>query len=163
MRMSLFGSACLVICLLASCEQAISQQISGEITETRRNGNEWVITYTLNAPPDVDYEVTLYVMRENDPLSKRKLASVKGEVGEGKYAGVGRKIYWDGGEFPNAIEGMNYQFALNVRMVKGGGLPWYLYAGAAAVGGVAYFAIVKKESPPPQQQTSSIPLPPPRP
>jgi hypothetical protein len=104
--------------------------------------------------------VILYIQKENDPKSMRQLEKVSGDVGEGKFSGLQRTIYWDRAEVSDAVGGARYQFALEFRKA-GSGLPWYLYAGAAFVGGVVYLAV--KQPPPSTPDVvvpPSIPLPP---
>lgn len=140
---------------------AYSQQPTAKIVSIKVTQNPLCITYDLYGSADQKYVVVLYIQRENDPSSLRKLEKVEGAVGEGNFAGSGRTICWDKNEIASPIAGARYQFVLELREAKGGGIPWYLYAGAAVVGGVVYFA-VKPEKTQENPVTRSVPIPPPR-
>lgn len=141
---------------------AYSQSPTVTFTSIDLNRNPVTITFNVIGSVEEEYEIILYIMLENDKASKIKLEKVEGDVGEGKFAGVGRQIRWDRLELKNPREGAKYQFALEIRKASGGGIPWYLYPAAAAAGVVAYIA-VKKPSSPPSTVASQIPIPPARP
>jgi len=140
---------------------AYSQQPACKFVSIETRGNRICVTYDLVGSVDTKYVVTLYIQRENDPGSLRKLEKVKGDVGDDRPAGMKLTIYWDKTEISDVVEGVRYQFALEVRQAEGGGLPWYLYAGAAVVGGAVYFA-VRPESKSTPADTRTVPFPPPR-
>jgi hypothetical protein len=123
--------------------------------------NRMRITYDLVGSKGTKYVVTLYLQRENDPNSLRKLLKVEGDIGDDLLAGSGLVITWDKSEFANPVEGAKYQFALELRQADSGGIPWYMYAGAAVVGGVVYFAVrPAQEEQKKVEDTRTIPLPP---
>lgn len=148
---SAFGQSC-----------AYSQNPTGMITSIDLSRNPVTITFDLIGSADEEYEVVLYIMLENDQVSKIRLESVKGDIGEGKFAGVGRRIQWDRRELKDPREGAKYQFALEIRRVSGGGIPWYWYPTAAAAGVAVYFAIQRPSSQP-ESVVKQIPVPPARP
>jgi len=133
------------------------------ITSIDLSRNPVTITFDLIGSADEEYEVVLYIMLENDQVSKIRLEHVKGDIGEGKFAGVGRRIMWDKFELKNPKEGAKYQFALELRKASSGGIPWYLYPAAAAAGVVVYIAIKKPPSPSETVVVKQIPVPPDRP
>ena len=152
--------------LLAISLQGIpsySQQPAGKIVSLSMDQNPVRITYDLIGSAEEEYDVALYLQRENDPNSMQKLEKVSGDVGKGKFAGPQRIIYWDKTEIKTPAGGMRFQFALDIRLAKSRGLPWYLYAGGAAVGIAVYLAV----RPPPDVIEDpvvqpTIPTPPPR-
>jgi len=147
--------------ILAGRTAVFGQPGSCKITGIATHQNKVSITCELSGSPDEKYIVYLYLQRENDPNSLRKLEKVEGDVGEEKQAGAKLTIVWDNTELSDVVEGARYQFAIQLRTVQGGGFPWYLYAGAAAVGGVVYFA-VKPESKTETPGIHAIPFPPSR-
>ena len=155
-----------ILLLLAILLQGIpgySQQPAAKIVSLAMDQNPVRITYDLIGSAEEEYEVALYLQRENDPNTLQKLEKVSGDVGTGKFAGAQRTIYWDKTEIKSQIGGMRFQFALDIRKAGGGSLPWYLYAGGAVVG-VAVYLAVKPPPPPPNETiiTPTVPIPPPR-
>jgi hypothetical protein len=140
---------------------AYSQQPACKIVSIETAQSRVRITYDLVGSRDAKYTITLYLQRENDPNSMRKLLKVDGDVGEDVLAGSSLTIIWDKSEVLNPAEGVRYQFAIELRQASGGGIPWYMYAGAAVVGGVVYFA-VKPAKAEEVKDTRSIPYPPSR-
>ncbi len=161
MRSIAFSWAVLLLTLQLQATTGYAQnQPTGRIVSIAIDQDPVRITYDLTGSPDEDYVVILYIQKENDPRSLRKLEKVSGDVGEGKFSGSRRTIYWDRAEVPDAVGGARYQFGLEFRNA-GSGLPWYIYAGSAVVGGLVYLAV--KQPPPPTPDVvvpPSIPLPP---
>ncbi len=150
MRSMSCSIAIMLLMILSRVSAGYAQnQPTGRIVSVEIGQNPVRIIYDLNGSLDEDYVVILYLQRENDPNSLKKLEKVTGDVGEGKFSGSGRTIYWDRAEMPEVIGGARYQFALEFRKA-GSGLPWYIYAGAAVVGGVVYFAVKPPPPPPPE-------------
>jgi hypothetical protein len=141
---------------------AYSQQPTGKFVNIETVQKRMRITYDLIGSRETKYVVTLYLQRENDPNSLRRLLRVEGDVGDDMLAGSGLTITWDMSEIANPVEGARYQFALELRRADSGGIPWYLYAGAAVVGGVVYFAVRPAKEEKKIEDTGTIPLPPPR-
>ncbi len=161
MRSALFWIIAVLLANALPGAFAYSQQPTCKFVSIETRQNRICVTYDLVGSADTKYVVTLYIQRENDPGSLRTLEKVKGDVGEGRSAGMKLTIYWDKTEIPDPVEGARYQFALEVRQAESGGLPWYLYAGAAVVGGVVYFA-VRPESKGTTADTRTVPYPPAR-
>lgn len=152
-----------VLAISLHAGSAHSQVPSGKFVSITADADTVRIAYELLGPVAEGYIVSLYLQRENEPNSLRKLEKVSGDVGEIKLAGVRRTIYWDKREVADPIAGARYQFALEFRRAGGSGLPWYLYAGGAVVG-VAVYLAVKPPSPPPGEIVviPTIPIPPAR-
>lgn len=120
------------------------------------------INYNLKGDIDDDYDVELYLtlLGQNEEI---KLQKVSGDIGEGKFVGTGRRIFWNaksetGGRY-KSFEGI---LNLNVEK-KGGGIGWFVYTiGAALVGGVAAILTLGKKGGGGETQ-SPIGAPPPRP
>jgi hypothetical protein len=161
MRSIRFSLALLLLALLVQATAGFAQiQPTGRIVSIAVDQDPVRITYDLTGSADEEYVVILYLQRENDPRSIRKLEKVSGDVGEGRFSGSRRTIYWDRTEVPDAVGGARYQFALEFRNA-GSGLPWYIYAGAAVVGGAVYLAVKQPPAPTPEAVApASIPLPP---
>ena len=122
------------------------------------------ITYDLVGSADAEYEVQLFLVSGiGGSAQSRRLENASGDVGIVKIIGKGRRITWAmKTEFPNPLPGMEYEFEVTASIRTGGGLGWYVYAGAAVlVGGVAALVI----KPPAKEETGTqktIPLPPSR-
>ena len=161
MRSIPFSLAVFLLALLVQASTGHAQnQPTGRIVSIAVDQDPVRIIYDLMGSPDEEYVVILYIQRENDPKSMRQLEKVSGDIGEGKFSGVRRTMYWDKAEVSDAIGGARYQFALEFRKA-GSGLPWYLYAGAAVVGGAVYLAVKQPPSSTPDIVVPpSIPLPP---
>jgi hypothetical protein len=157
----LFG---LIAIAAVLCEVAWGQQLSGEIVKRELiSEHDVAVTYNLFGPADAEYDVVLYLVSGTGP--KLKLERTSGDVGAGVKSGYGKVIHWDlKGELPNPVEGMTYQFELDVRKHEGG-IGWYWWAGGAAVAAGVVMAILPKgdeDTGGTQNETPSIPLPPAR-
>ena len=122
------------------------------------------ITYDLVGPANTEYEVQLFLVSGIGGLPQsRRLENAAGDVGTVKVTGKGRRITWAmKAEFPNPVPGVEYLFEVTASIRTGGGLGWYVYAGAAVlVGGVAALAI-KPSATGAAEPQKTIPLPPSR-
>jgi len=146
-----------------ACTVAFSQPPTGKITSIDFNHDPVVISYDLIGSTQEDYEVILYIMRENDPSTRIQLKKVTGDVGVGTFAGNGRRMLWDRAELKNTQEGARYQFEIVIRQTSGGGIPWYFYPAAVAAGAGVWLAVRHPTSTSPAQPAASIPVPPSRP
>lgn len=121
-----------------------------------------VIVYNLSGSPKDEYEVTLKIKSRvnKDYVYEPQLLS--GDVGEGSFAGSGRKIIWKvNDELPGGFDTEGLYFELNAEIL--GDSDWLWWTGGILVAGVAaYFLFVKKtgES---TTTTIEIPTPPIRP
>ena len=142
-------------------------QEEAEILKVERKGEtEVVITYEVRGDRNADYEVEIYLTRDKDPTLRVRLRSLKGDV-EGKIAGSPRKVTWNFLlDYPEAVAGQDYRLKMTVSRPSGG-MPWYVYAGASVVVGVAAVLLTQPPPPPPpdevQPTTKTVPLPPARP
>jgi hypothetical protein len=168
LTMRLFHIVCAVVALLtAALPHARAQAVSVENVRASMNEGGLVeISYDLLGPSDVEYNVSVALLvRSQASPQRRKLEDVTGDVGIVPGPGKGRRIVWDmSGEFPSPLPGAEYEFEVSASIRRGGGISWYLYAGAAVlVGGIAYLAI-KPPAKEEEQQTvmKSIPIPPER-
>ena len=161
MRCFVFSSPLLLLMMLLSAQHISAQtQPTGRIVSVSLDRDPVRIMYDLAGSAEEDYVVILYLQRENDPNSMVRLEKVSGDVGEGKFSGSRRMIDWDRNELQNPVSGARYQFALEFRKA-GTGLPWYIYAGAAVVGGAVYLAVKPSPAPTPEVAVpAGIPMPP---
>lgn len=129
---------------------AIDNQISVDNELVRnvyfdtKNGDV-VLYYDLRGDRDEDYEVVLLIKDKNDPEYVFKPKHLIGDIGEGKYAGLQRRILWNiFNDLPNGLIGNNYYIDLAVEEV---GSNWFYYVGGAVVGGVvAVLTLFSSES-----------------
>ncbi len=163
--MNYFRYACLMPMFFALLSGTVrSQTVRVEnVQAAMGSGGMVVITYDLLGAADEEYdvEVFLVMVQQGAPL-RRKLAQVTGDVGEVQGSGKGRKILWNmNAELRDPVPGLEYQFEVSAA-ITGGGLSWYLYAGAAVVvGGIAILAIKPPaEVAEPPAIVKTIPLPP---
>lgn len=95
-------------------------------------GDNIVIYYDLEADPEEEYEVNLFLLRESDKKFKYAPEYVSGDIGEGKFAGEKKKIIWNiQKEFPEGLEGEDFYFEIIAEEI--GGSSWFYYVGAAVV------------------------------
>ena len=126
-------------------------------------GDIVIIIYDLDAPTDQEYDVQAVLHDEGNPSFAFVPEAVTGDVGKGKFVGIGKQIRWKyRKDFPSGLQGERYYFEIIVERA-GGGMSWLLLGlgAAAAGGGAALLLFGKKEAGTPPQQ--SLPLPPGRP
>ncbi len=100
-------------------------------------GDNVVIYYDLEADPEEEYEVQIFLLSEEDKTFKYTPEFVSGDVGEGKFAGEKRKIIWNiKKEFPDGLEGEGYYFEITADET-GSSVIYYVGAALVAVGGAA--------------------------
>jgi hypothetical protein len=166
MRNFLANLSLAAACGAVLCTMSFAQQLSGEIVKRELiSEHDVAITYNLFGPASMEYDVVLYLIAGTGP--KQRLERTSGDVGSGVKSGYGKVIHWDmKSELPNPLEGMTYQFELDVRKHEGGGLAWYWWAGGAAAVAVGIVVAVlpkgEGETGGGQVVPPSIPLPPAR-
>jgi len=151
------------LALAVHAHTSYAQAPTGKIISINLNQNPIVITYDLVGASTEEYEVILYIMKENDQSTMVRLGRTTGDVGEGKLAGTGRRILWDRREFSDPLEGVRYQFALLMRWNEGGGIPWYVYPAAVGAGVGVWLAVRHTPQTAVVTPAATIPLPPTRP
>lgn len=141
-----------------------ADQISVENQEWTVHGDTVTITYDLIAPASETYKVTVFLSSEENKLFRIEPESVKGDIGEGKFAGKGRTIIWYyRNDLPAGLKGGGYYFTITAD--RASEFPW-LYVGAgtvAAAGAAIYFLSNKDEQVTVTPSPPGVPLPPPRP
>ena len=96
-RLSLF-----LLCYL-TIVNAYSQSISN--TDFTVSGNQIIVTYDLNADATQEFDITLYISRDNGSTWQGPLSYVTGNVGEKQTSGNNRLIIWDALREYNALKG----------------------------------------------------------
>jgi len=100
-------------------------------------------------------------VKDGDPNFRIPLKSTLGDIGEGKFAGSGRRIQWEfRKDLPKDFAGgPEYSVEVTARLIEGGGGSWvyYLLGGAMIAGGAVLLAGSKKSGD--EQSSSSTPLP----
>ena len=151
---------CVVFSLLAFlvCR---AQDVKGDVKKVEIAGDEVTLTYDLQGVPDEIYVIQVFLVPFSRPAATRELSAVRGDVGKGKFVGLGRKIVWNMNEFADIAEGESYSFRISVDRP---GIPWYYWAGGGAVvAGGAAALLLKGNSQgggPAGQTPASNPLPP---
>ena len=109
-------------------------------------GNRILITYDLTGPSDQAYAIRVTLKRRQIPSYEYLPKTIAGDVGEGKYSGTGRQIYWDMlRDNPGGLDGDDYYFRIEATMIsQGSNFLYYLGGGAAVVGAAAYLLLAKK-------------------
>ncbi|MGE5797607.1 MAG: hypothetical protein ACM34O_04060 [Ignavibacteria bacterium] len=126
------------------------------------------IYYELKGDPASEYQVEVKLKRTSDPSFEIVPSVMIGDVGKGKFAGGKRTIIWHlNSEEEAKLEGEDFYFDVRAEKIEeGGGIPWWVYAGTAAVGGgvAAFFLLNKSDSgDEPSPSASTFPNPPGRP
>jgi hypothetical protein len=162
-RWKVFDSFCGLLVLLAAFGGAARcQETRGEVKKVEVHGREVTIVYDLKGSADQQFIIRVFLYSSRHPDQMRELETARGDIGEGKYAGTGHRIYWNMNEFPDIPEGEGFIFRM---IVETPGIPWYYWAGggAAVAGGVALIVLKGKSDgthiPPPP---AVIPTPPSR-
>jgi len=138
-----------------------AQDVRGEVKKVELAGDEVTLTFDLQGSTDENYVIAVFLVPSKHPQAARELSAVRGDVGKGKFAGVGRKIIWTMSEFADLEEGEIYGFRITVDRP---GIPWYYWAGGgAAVAGGAALLLMKTNPQAATPAPASNPLPPGRP
>jgi hypothetical protein len=149
----------------------MAQESPGRIVKQEVDSSGVTITYNLVGDPASGYRILLYLVDESNPGARVQLRRVRGDVGEGKFVGSGRRIYWDRIlENVQELEGHSYRFVLGVTLLtpgaqteSEGGIAWYVYAGGAVVAGAAAILLTGgSKDTPPSVTPKTIPEPPSR-
>ena len=125
-------------------------------------GQDMVISYDLVGDSLAVYNVGVSLLRTGDPEFKVVPARAYGDIGEGRFAGLGRSIRWpiqeDLGGLPEGDD-----FVVEVTVDEPDTLPWFLVVVGVAVGGATIYSFVQNgegAEPPPILE---LPGPPARP
>lgn len=122
------------------------------------------VIYNLNGNVDDEYNVTLKLKSRLNPDYEYPPKLLSGDVGEGSFAGSGRKIIWKiNDEMPGGFDTEGLYLELSAETIGGSSWLWWT-GGILAIGGgaAAYFLLGKK----PGETTTptvEIPTPPIRP
>ncbi len=108
------------------------------------------IYYQLNGDPEKEYNIGVVLKRTSVPSFELTPADLSGNIGKGKYGDGNKKtIIWTLKPEEKAIlNGEDFYFVVDAEEVKtGGGIPWYVYVGGAALaGGTAAVLLLNKKS-----------------
>lgn len=122
-----------------------------------------IISYDLIGEADATYEVAAALVREDDPNFRILVKSATGDIGQGKFAGLQRRIQWEWKkDLPkNFASDANYAIEVTAKRVEeGGGGSWIYYVlGAAVIGGGAYALLGGGSGNNPSQTPTSTSLP----
>lgn len=124
-----------------------------------------LIHYELKGDSQKDYEVSIVLKRTSDHSFAVIPDETTGDIGEGKFAGKKSTITWLlNSDEEEMLDGDDFYFDVFAEEIKtGGGIPWYVYIGGAALaGGTAAILLLNKSS---DEETppASFPTPPARP
>jgi len=152
----------LIMLTLLSGLLSRAQDVRGEVKKVEIAGNEITLTYDLHGAAEDEYLISVFLVPARHPAAARELTAIRGDVGKGKFSGIGRKIIWVMSEFPDIEEGETYVFRITVDKP---GIPWYYWAGggAAVAGGAALIFAKGSSGGTPTTTPASNPLPPGRP
>lgn len=128
----------IIICCLISLalkSVIIAQEVSNVSFELI--GENIHITFTLTPITEDEYEISSVLKRTSDASFQYTPENMTGDIGEGKYAGINRKIIWNvTDQEMKLFDGDDYYFEVTAKKIESsGGIPWYYYVGTAAVGG----------------------------
>jgi hypothetical protein len=125
------------------------------------------IYYELKGDPSSEYQIEVKLKRTSDPSFELIPSVMIGDVGKGKFAGGKCTIIWHlNSEEESELEGEDFYFdVIAEKIEEGGGIPWWVYAGTAAVGGgvAAFFLLNKSDNGDETTPTVPFPNPPGRP
>jgi hypothetical protein len=157
----------IILLFLSMSKEVFSQgkvQASYEYSE-----GKITIFYEFQGNRSKDYDVSIKLKRTSDSNFEISPAELSGDIGEGKFAGKKNKIIWVINEEESAqLEGEDFYFDVTaLEIVEGEGIPWYYFAGGAALaGGTAAILLLGKndsDGTTPTPPSNSFPTPPSRP
>ena len=123
----------------AQQSQANPQLLKYQITDVQDKDGLFTIKYDLNDSYEYEYFVSLLLFRENNPRFSLKPKTLMGDIGQGRYAGKGKKIIWDSRQdLKQALVGNDYYFVLYIHKIEPSHFPWTW----VGIGGVAAGAAV---------------------
>ena len=131
---------------LTSALRLPSEDITVRNVRFELSGNRVIVAYDLLGSSDQLYLIKVTLKRRQAPAFEYVPKAISGDVGEGKYSGVGRQAHWVILRvYPNGLEGDVYYFRVEATIVsQGSNLLYYVGGGVAAVGAAAYLLFVKK-------------------
>jgi hypothetical protein len=102
------------------------------------------IYYTLDANLNDEYEINVVLKRTSVPSFEYVPENVSGDIGIGKYAGSQKTIIWQVSESEmEMFDGDDFYFEIDaVKIDDGGGIPWYVWVGGLAAGGIAAVVVL---------------------
>ncbi|MCX6132224.1 MAG: hypothetical protein NTU47_00310 [Ignavibacteriales bacterium] len=150
-RMFRLRSVCVLLAALLLAEPlAASSPVPGEDIAVKNvrfelSGKTVIVSYDLAGSLDQAYLIKVTLKRRQVPGFEYVPKSLSGDVGEGKFSGVGRKVHWDMlRDYPNGLEGDDYYFRIEATMIsQSSNLLYYVGGGVAVVGAVVYLLIHK--------------------
>ncbi len=150
---------------LIICQTLSAQQISDVSFELV--GQNINIYYSLTPITSDNYEITTLLKRTSEPNFSYNPQNLTGDIGEGAYSGVRKKIIWRVSDVEmNMFDGEDFYFEVFANKIEeSGGIPWYYYVGTAAVGGGVAAILLggSSDSKSTTNGTQSFPTPPDRP
>lgn len=95
------------------------------------------IYYTLGAVDKNDYNISVVLKRLKNKSFSYSPLDLSGDVGKGSFTQGKKKIVWSVSEKEMSMfDGDDFYFEVFVDKIKSShGIPWYYFAGVAAVGG----------------------------
>ena len=123
-----------------------------------------VVTYDLNGSLDDSYDVSIVMRNEKDSSISIIPATVEGDIGAGRFAGVNREIQWYfRKDFPQGFQGGGYYFEIFVKPVQQkSNLLTYMVGGAVVTAGILALLLSSGSTDQPPA-SASLPGPPVRP
>jgi hypothetical protein len=112
-------------------------------------GKKVIISYDLVGPADTDCKILITLKSRGDPSFSYVPGSLTGDVGEGRFVGMGRQVVWDfSTEFPEGLRFEDYYFQVGAERVSGGigTIVWIAGAALVAGGAAAYLLLSSKEA-----------------
>ncbi len=106
------------------------------------------IHYSLFAPSHLKFRVSAALLKKGDESFQYIPKNVSGDIGDTVAAGENKAIVWDIlKEFPEGLEGEDFQFLVKAEAISPGTSPWYFIGGGAAVvGGVITYFLLHRDS-----------------
>jgi hypothetical protein len=147
MKKFFYGLVVLLSSMITSQEIFSQQKIQASFDYSE---GKIFIFYEFQGDRTKDYEVETVLKRTSDPGYSLVPEKLSGDIGEGKFANKKCKIIWElNPEDESLLEGEDFYFdVLASEISTGGGIPWYVFAGGAAVAGgtAAILLLGKKDS-----------------
>jgi hypothetical protein len=131
----------------AQLAQANPQQLKYQIVDVQEKDGLFTIKYDLNDSREYEYSVTLVLFRENNAQFSLKPKTLMGDVGQGEFAGNGRKIIWNSRQdLKQALVGNDFYFVLYVQKIEPSHFPWTWVGIGGVAAGAAILVLSHKSS-----------------
>jgi len=127
--------------------QANPQQLKYQIVDIQEKDGFYTIKYDVDDSIEDEYSVHLLLFQESNTRFNFKPITLIGDIGQGKYAGKGRKIIWDSRkDLRQPLVGNDFYFVLYITKIEPSHFPWTWVGIGGVAAGAAILILSHKSS-----------------